>query len=70
MEESVLEIEVVDVVVAYDGAAPSAVAYPVPSPYFQPRMTFKVERETTGACGSPRGPTVTIDMDLLAGGFE
>ena len=66
MEVSTLKINVTDEVVVHDFTAPAAVEYPVPSPFFQPKLTIRVEKEVDWSTGRPRGPTVVLDIEDLA----
>lgn len=64
MEESVLRIEVTDVVEVHDFVCVRTRNELVPSPFFQPEFTFTMEDDGEGVNGSPRGPCVTIDFGL------
>jgi hypothetical protein len=66
-----LKVCVQEVVVVREGTAPRAVKrHPKPSPYFQPEMTFRVEREVDWSTTKPRGPTVFIEMGDLMAAFD
>ncbi len=49
--------------------APVAVK-PELSPYFQPRMSMRFQEEVDWSSGSPRGPTIIMDMSALEAAFE
>lgn len=70
MKVTTLKIRIKETICMHEGTAPSAVKFPIPSPYFQPSIAIRVEKEVDWSSGSPRGPTVVIDMDIFGTSFE